>query len=665
MDNPLKTIEQEIEQAVDKVEDIVGNIVHKKPWYKKVHFWLIIIFFIIIIIAGLLYYSYWSPIKSSIALARQTQAQFEKVQTDLLSADFDQAKKNIQVAQLLLERLENNVDKLDSPLMIGYLKRQYDAVEKIITATKEFSDGLYLLTDLTQEVLSHVETKDGNLTVSPTAREIILEKFSQKTPDLNGAKAQIDLSLLALNEISASKLNPTLADYVSTLRTKMSLLRNFLDKAVSLSQSFPELLGLNSEKTYLFLLQNNNELRPTGGFIGTIGILKIKNGQITLFTTQNIYDYDKYAHGRLHVSPPEPIKKYLNVDAWYMRDSNWSADFKQAAKQIEWFYHEEANLSNGNLRNYGIDGVFAITPKIVQEFLGIVGAIEVDSFVFNKDNFVDQLQYLVEVGYEEQGVPYWQRKDIVGNLSQKIITRTENLNLEGWVELIKIIFNNLSQKHILIYSKNTAVQNIIEDQDWSGVINSTENDYLMVIDANLASLKSNQCIKRDIKYTLKPVAGDMIARVDINYQNDCTFTWKSTRYRTYTRAYVPLGSELIRTIGSMEIDRSSREGQTDISEENDKTVLGAFISIEPQEKGTLVFEYKLPDHLSDKLQNGEEYNLYVQKQPGTLNDKLNINLTMPEKLKTSNPGESRQYWGDNKYQVNWDLEEDREVKIGF
>ena len=95
------------------------------------------------------------------------------------------------------------------------------------------------------------------------------------------------------------------------------------------------------------------------------------------------------------------------------------------------------------MRNYKIDGLIAMTPKIAEEFLGIVGAIEIDSFVFNKDNFVEQLQYLVEVGYEEQNVEYWQRKNIIGNLGQRMIARTENLNLPGWVELVKLIFNNL------------------------------------------------------------------------------------------------------------------------------------------------------------------------------------------------------------------------------
>ena len=669
--NKLQQAEKELEEIIhgaeEKVEEVVHDVVEKikKPFHKKPHFWIIAVFVIVLIVIGLIYSTVWVPIKNSISLARQTQEQFEKVQNDLLIADFDSAKNNIQDAQKMLEKLEKNVNKIDSPLMLGYLKRQYGAVEGIILATQEFSDGLYLLTELAQDVLDNIETQDGNLTITQQQRKIILDKFSKKTPELNGAKAQIDLSLLALNNINIGELNSVLANYVISVRTKLGLLRGFLDKSVDLSQTLPSLLGLEEEKTYLFLLQNYNELRPTGGFIGTVGIVKIKNGEITSFRTNNIYDYDKYAHKFLKINPPAPIQKYLNVDGWYMRDSNWSPDFVESAKQIEYFFHKEVGLSRGNLRDYKIDGVIAITPKIIEDFLAIAGAIEVDSFVFNKDNFVDRLQYLVEVGYKDQNVEYFQRKNIIGTLAEKLIDRTENLNISGWVDLVKSLFENLNSKHILVYSKDPAVQNLVDAQNWSNKFHPTRDDFLSVIDANLAALKSNSCVTRDIKYITASVEGEMKSKVDITYKNNCTFTWKSTRYRTYTRAYVPLGSVLTKTEGAMEIDRSNKTGQTDVTEELGRTVFGAFISIEPGEEGTLSFEYKLPKSFSDYLYEGGEYRLTVQKQPGTSEENLLLNLNFANEIHSTFPAEPRQYWGDKQYKLSTDLEIDREVKIGF
>ena len=40
-------------------------------------------------------------------------------------------------------------------------------------------------------------------------------------------------------------------------------------------------------------------------------------------------------------TPPEPLKKYLRVPSWYMRDSNWSPDFAVSAMNVEKFYRLE------------------------------------------------------------------------------------------------------------------------------------------------------------------------------------------------------------------------------------------------------------------------------------------------------------------------------------
>ncbi len=665
----FKKFSRKVEKEVDETEDIISGLAgfeerRKKPFYQQWPFWVVIIFVVALIVAGLVYLAYLQPVKNSMVLAQQVQTYFEQVQKDLLAGNFNEAKKDIQLAQDLLNKLEKNVDRLESPAMIGYLRNQYDGVKKIISAAQEFSDGLYLLTNSTQEVLSTIKGNDGAI-VSAADRRQLLVKFFEKAPELNGARAQIDLSLIVLNEIETEKLNSALAEYVKTLKLKMETLRGFLDQAVGLSQSLPSLLGLGREKNYLFLLENNNELRPTGGFIGTLGILSLKDGKIISLETKNVYDYDKYAINKLKIAPPEPIKKYLNVQSWYLRDSNWSPDFAEAAKKIEWFYHQEAQLSNGLYPDRQIDGLIAITPKVASELLGVLGAVEVDSFVFNKDNFVDRLQYLVEVGYQEQDVAYFQRKDIIGKLGEKLISRVDNLNFNGWLQVMKLLFNNLNEKHILVYTKDAVVQSVAEKENWGGAIKGTADDYLLVVDANLAALKSNQCVTREIKYNLVYNQNKMTAQTDIIYKNNCSFTWKSTRYRTYTRLYVPLGAQLLKTVGAMEIDRSTKLGKTDVSQENGKTVFGAFIAIEPGQTGTLSFEYQLPEKLVNRILSQNEYNFLVQKQAGTLKDKLTLNITLPEKIKTAYPGEARTEWGDKKYVLSTDLELDREFKVGF
>jgi hypothetical protein len=194
---------------------------------------------------------------------------------------------------------------------------------------------------------------------------------------------------------------------------------------------------------------------------------------------------------------------------------------------------------------------------------------------------------------------------------------------------------------------------------------SSVGDYLMFVDANLAALKTDQYVKRGVTYQLAfNNKGDLIAKATMNYQNNGSFTWKSTRYRTYTRLYVPKGSKLINTVGSMSADKSVVPGKTDVFEDLGKTVFGAFISIEPGKSGSLSFEYQLPDSIKEMILNGN-YDLLIQKQAGTTGHALSLGLNFQDKIKDAVPAEEKKDWGNNSYVLNTDLSVDREVKINF
>ena len=55
-------------------------------------------------------------------------------------------------------------------------------------------------------------------------------------------------------------------------------------------RNYPQISGLFSqEKTYLIVFQNNNELRSTGGFISSYGILEFKSGIPTKLEVEDVY----------------------------------------------------------------------------------------------------------------------------------------------------------------------------------------------------------------------------------------------------------------------------------------------------------------------------------------------------------------------------------------
>lgn len=62
----------------------------------------------------------------------------------------------------------------------------------------------------------------------------------------------------------------------------------------------------------------------------------------------------------------------------------------------------------------------------------------------------------------------------------------------------------------------------------------------MVVDANMAALKTDSVMKRQIDYNLtQDKNGDLMANVTLSYSHQGTPSWKISRYQSFTRIYVP------------------------------------------------------------------------------------------------------------------------------
>ncbi|MFA5412995.1 MAG: DUF4012 domain-containing protein [Patescibacteria group bacterium] len=615
--------------------------------------------------------------------ARKVYGLSEKGKQNLELASNEISALNLEKAGTYLTEAENNFseaaesfNKLSFLSKLPWIGNQYDAASSLLRSGVQTSSALHDLVGVAGEVISvmgdaqavvqGIPSVSGEASfagISPEKKRELLQKLFESPPRLAGAKAKIDLALLALDQINEDDVAGQILKILEPVREALLKIQGILAKAIPAAEILPKIAGYPEGKTYLFLLQNSDEMRPTGGFIGTYGIVKVKDGNVETFDTDNVYALDGAAERFLRVSPPAPIGKYLRVGAWFLRDANWSPDFPTAAAQAEWFYKAEGG------REKKIDTVIAVTPTFIENILRQIGNIEINGETFTPENLMDVLQYKVEKEYYEKGIPEIQRKDIVGDLGEKIFERLTNLPSSRWSSIFKVADQALAERHLLVWSEDQELQAIIAREGWSGKILESSGDYLMVIDANLAALKTDGVMDKKINYSLsKDSSGNYRAKVDINYRNNGTFTWKTTRYRTYTRIYVPDGSVLIGGSGMMEndkiLDPSGRPGKIDVGEEAGKTYFGAFISIEPGKERTLSFEYTLPEKIKNQIDQ-KLYKLLVQKQSGTIAHPLTLNLNFGKNIKQAVPAEEQKNWGDNIYKLQTELREDKSIEIGF
>ena len=419
-----------------------------------------------------------------------------------------------------------------------------------------------------------------------------------------------------------------------------------------------EILGFTEPKYYLLLFLNNTELRPGGGFIGSYGVIKIDKGMPEILKTDGTEFLDYSSNDAILPEPPQPLKDYLSVKKWYLRDSNWSPDFKLSSEHSLDLYKKE-----GGSEADKISGVIGFTPTIIAELLKFTGPVKVGTLELNDKNFLEQVQYQVEYGYGEQGLPRRERKDILGDLAKVVLDKVKIDFILHWSKYYDLWQKMVTQKQIMMYATDPSLQTAFADAKWSGEMRPSAGDYLLWVDANLGALKTDWILKRDLSYNIRPAtSGQFIATAKMHYEHEGSFDWRTTRYRTYARVYVPAGSKLIKAVGAMKTDRSTVPGTVDQGVENGRQWFGAFIAIEPGKIGELTFEYYLPPSVVDQIKNGD-YSLLVQKQLGTVATNLTLNQDFGREVTAAWPGEGADKHGDTHYDKKMDLTMDNEFEI--
>ncbi|MCI0479653.1 DUF4012 domain-containing protein [Candidatus Uhrbacteria bacterium] len=494
----------------------------------------------------------------------------------------------------------------------------------------------------------------------------LLRRLDGQLPRLRLARDKMDLALVLWNRVPQDRLVKPVRDALAPFAAAIPTLQRSLTEAIPLIEVLVPLAGYPDPRHYLMALQNADEIRPAGGFIGTIGLMSWDAGDMPTFLFTDVYGVDNPVSGVWKETPPEPLRRYLGVDNWFLRDANWSPDFPTSAGQVLDFFIRESEMQLHGPLPARPTTFIAFQPGFFESLLRLTGPITVEGQTYTADDFFEKLEFEVEVGWHQRGIPVEKRKEIVSKLGDEIRARLFALPAARWPEILDLVTQALERKQILAYAQDAELQGMFDARGWSGRTRPTDGDFLQVVDANLAALKTDGAMRKAVRYAIDATApGGPIATVTLTYTNTAQgfSDYRYTRYRSYTRVYVPEGSELVSSEGAMKDDLNKTgnrfvPGTVDVMRELGKTVFGAFWSVEPGKTGKLSFTYRLPEDVADRLARGE-YRLDWQKQPGVDGMELTLDLAFGKNIASATPSEEESRWGDARYQVEADSLVDR------
>ncbi|MFA6485817.1 MAG: DUF4012 domain-containing protein [Candidatus Magasanikbacteria bacterium] len=417
------------------------------------------------------------------------------------------------------------------------------------------------------------------------------------------------------------------------------------------------ILGLKATRHYLLLFLNNTEMRPGGGFIGSYGVVKMEGGRPEILKVEGTEILD-YSQDDFDLPPPpQPISEYLKVKKWYFRDSNWSPDFASSSERALDFYRREKGLAADS-----IDGVIGLTPTVIAEILKVTGPIKMGGLEFNSDNFVEKLEYQVEYGYKEDDIAHSDRKLILGDLARALMQKIKYDAFLNWKKYFALVERLIAEKQIIFYSTDAGEQKSLINSGWAGEMKKFAGDYLLWADANLGALKTDLAVEKSLSYSLTTTSIGYESEISMTYQHSGNIDWRTSRYRTYARAYVPAGSKLVagqaNTIGLKTVEKLA----VDQGVENGRQWFGAFVTVAPGQSLRLSFKY-VPAPAIVKMIEMNDYGLLVQKQLGSENVKLTLGMDFGKKVVSATPPEAKEKFGDNRYDLPTDLTTDRKFEI--
>lgn len=501
----------------------------------------------------------------------------------------------------------------------------YNASSKALASATYAARSAYYFSKASVPVSSLWETVRPN-----SEKTFDSESFEKAKSDFERAQNSLQLSQAELKEVDMNAFCTKCKNAVESYKTVLDSASSQMNLVSSAFSGLSDLIGVESSRRYLILFQNSNEIRPTGGFIGSYAILELNSGKITDLTIDDIYNPDGQIDLRnIKVPSPAPIALYLNEPDLHLRNANWNPDFTQSSLDILDLYFKVTGEE--------VDGVIAVDLVFAQKLLEVTGPIFLTAYneEISAQNLAERAQYHSEFTYTNGSD---QKRSFLTVLGSKLLEKIFAVPQENMPSFWTAVNSSLEGRHLMIYLNDNPFAAYLEKEGWDGKLVKTDGDYLAVINANLGGTKANYFVKNEMKYEVFSATRDGLLRgaVTLKYTHTGeSDSWPGGPYKDYVRVLTQTGSK----ITGAKIKYLNKEEQ-DIFKDIIISKVGGYNSFEygftlnPKESVDLYISYDLPATLTlskDKL----GYELYWQKQPGTENDKFNFVFTPPFGLKAA------------------------------
>lgn len=547
-------------------------------------------------------------------LARQSLALYTQAQAAANQAEWDQTQKLLSQATQRFQGIQTIY-----PLLAWQQAWLGVELPQPVPVYVEYGEPLLLIARNLNRVAADFEQLMAIFLNRETADPVTLVADMDK--HLNQAAEE-----LAQLEVA---LTPSQAE---SLSVDLRALQDLIQAGQRFTQIAPDLLAFDKKQTLLVLLQDDQELRPSGGFLEGTALVSVEKGRLLDVTIQNVGSIDRQLKGQ--IKPPEPIETYLGETSWKLRDANFAPDFPEAAARSAWFVQKGLGVT--------VDGVIGVNYRVLEALLKASGDVYVPEYkeTISETNLRPRALSHAQIAFTDKENS---TLTFLPALAQSLYLKYKEAPESTWTKTVPYLHDRLDAKDLLVWLPDTGASRFLQEWGWDGAIRTPPTqlvefgeiqttDYLAVYEANLGVNKVNGQIKRDLAHVVEiDTNGAVTAKTSLTWQNHSkSEAWPEGRYKTFVRTYLPKGAQVqtvwVRDPAQPERDKKLEGDELTLDGEYDKRRLGVYLEVPSASQHQLEITYTLNTSLSTE---GGTYALYFQKQPGMAESTLSLTLQYP------------------------------------
>ncbi len=643
-------------QQTNLVENSNNKPIVNKPYKKKKKLWLTILlslFLLILLLGGLAVYFVVIPAQRVTAAINNIKSEALAFGSEFETKNISNLPNHVQNIQSEIDKIDQEIDKYDFLSTLDATKGYYNNFKIAKKILRKSSD----LLNKTLPELSDVLEASGFTTtaentiveaVEPTeeksAFNLVLKNMPQYLALYKSIEPEIIDILDDIKDIDPQYV-PEVGDY--NLKDNLDSLNNasqefpvLSTKVLDFLEQLPKLVGSNEESHYLLILQNETEMRSSGGLLTSFGHMSFKEGEFgdDIFLA-NMWDLENYLLYTLGIDSTrygynniygQLALMNLNCGAYHLRaqDSGIYPDLTVTMKMLSDYYNTAKKYDPKTFPEY--DYILILNNAFATNLISLIEPLEVEGFgTVTADELYDFIK-----GESDKNVPESERKQIIEDIANAAKEKFLDLPVEKLPQAINIIIRAFQAKDLALNAPtDQALQSYFDKYGMSGKIeNNFDGDYFHLNEAQNCSLKLNKFIRDSVEQNIYIAdSGDISKEVKVTWIQPKVFEPGLEKqyspsynfsYRAWVRVFAPEGSTSFVSDG---FKQSGYVGYTPVvyfDKKMDKQVSDNVIQFDhrrfkeedPVFRKDLTVSYRLPASIN-YVADGN-YKLLIQKHPG-------------------------------------------------